>query len=328
MHRYSYAALPLLAFISAMHTYPAHAPAPAIKPGAPIPTGLNKDIYDVRPLLHPARKFFGVFRSGAPKVMKPVDEYAALVGKRPNVIVSYAQWGDEFDSAGVSNAWKSGALTAISWEPKVTPVTSIADGAYDQYIRSYAAAARRLNIPVVISFADEMNGDWESWGTTGTTPQEYVRSWRHIHDVFEQSEAENVIWAWSPNMIKPGTRADLEKFYPGDRYCDWVGIVGYFTDWDPHTFDGLFGDTLAELRRFTQKPNFILETGAMPGRHRASDIAALFSGVSTNPGIIGFAWFDSNSRQDWRLSVNPEGVVAFRRYAQNPLYGFDPREIK
>ncbi|WP_369261340.1 glycoside hydrolase family 26 protein [Streptomyces sp. R35] len=284
--------------------------------------------YDVRPLLKPAKKYFGVSRAEAPHSMKPVDDYAKMVGKRPNLIAYYAAWGDGFDATGVRNAWNSGALSVVSWEPQSLSLTKIADGKSDDYIEKYAKATRRLNLPTVISFADEMNGDWEKWGITETTPREYVRAWRHIHDIFEDVGATNVIWAWSPNIIEPGSHTDLSPFYPGDNYVDWVGLIGYFTDWDPHTFDGLFGPTTTEVRRYSKKPMIVLETGAMPGQRRASHVRALFDGVSAAPDIIGFAWFDYNKRSDWRLSVNPDGLAEFRRLAADRLYGFDVRGVR
>lgn len=284
--------------------------------------------YDVRPLLHPSKKFFGVSRPKAPHSMEPVLDWARKVGKQPNLIVYYAGWGDGFDASGTRNAWNSGAMTVVSWEPRGTTPTRIADGASDSYLRDYAKAVRRLNIPVAISFADEMNGDWEQWGTTGTTPQAYVRAWRHIHDVFEAVGATNVIWTWSPNIVQPGTDKDLSPFYPGDEYVDWVGLIGYFTDWDPHSFDGLFGATLTEIARFSRKPQLLLETAAMPGRHRTQDVRALFQGVTASPDLVGFAWFDYKARADWRLEASPESAAEFRRLGAGDLYGFDVRRVR
>jgi hypothetical protein len=284
--------------------------------------------YDVRPLLQPPKKYFGVSRAEAPNSMRPVYDYAKMVGKKPNLIEYYAAWGDGFDATGVRNAWSAGAMTVVSWEPRNISVTEIANGASDDYLRKYAKAARALNIPFVISFADEMNGNWENWGTAKTTPGEYVRAWRHLHDIFKKAGATNVIWAWSPNIIQPSTHKDLRPFYPGDRYVDWVGVVGYFMDWDPHTFKGLFGPTVAEVRRFSRKPLLVLETGAMPGKHRAGDVRALFDGVSADRDIVGFVWFDHKARDEWRLSANPEGLAEFKRLAANPLYGFDVRKVR
>ncbi|MFJ9552077.1 glycoside hydrolase family 26 protein [Streptomyces erythrochromogenes] len=284
--------------------------------------------YDVQPLLRPPKKYFGVSRPKAPYDMEPVHEWASLVGKNPNLIVYFAGWGDGFDATGTRNAWGSGALTVVSWEPHGTTLAQISEGASDRYIRAYARAVRDLNIPIAISFADEMNGDWERWGASEASPSEYVRAWRHIHTIFADIGATNVIWTWSPNIIQPGTNKDLSPYYPGNKYVDWVGLVGYFTDWDPHSFTGLFGATLTEINRFSGKPLLVLETAAMPGPHRVEDVRALFHGVTTSPGIVGFSWFDHKARADWRLGSSQEGVTEFRRMAANDLYGFDVRKVR
>ncbi|MFJ2753620.1 glycoside hydrolase family 26 protein [Streptomyces sp. NPDC087297] len=244
------------------------------------------------------------------------------------MIVYFAGWGDGFDATATRNAWNAGALTVVSWEPHGTKLARIADGASDRYIRAYAQAVRKLNIPIAISFADEMNGDWEQWGASEAAPRDYVRAWRHIHRVFADAGATNVIWTWAPNIIQPGTHKDLSRYYPGDKYVDWVGLVGYFTDWDPHSFTGLFGATLTEIDRFSRKPRLLLETAAMPGRHRTEDVRALFAGITASPGIVGFSWFDHKARADWRLATSPEGTAEFRRMAANALYGFDVRKVR
>jgi beta-mannanase len=278
-------------------------------------------------LLHPAKKYFGTSVAGAPNSMKPVDDYAGRVGKRPNLIGYYAAWGDGFDISGVRNAWQSGALTVVSWEPFGTSLKEIASGASDPYIKKYATAVRKLNLPVVITFADEMNGFWDRWGTEHTTPEVYVDAWRHIHDVFTEVGAANVIWAWSPNVVNPVKDVPLEPYYPGDAFVDWVGMVGYFTyDDPPDTFAELFGPTIEQVRGFSSKPLIILETAAEPGGRRSADMRQLFEGVSANRDILGFVWFDHKApRADWRLAQGPDGLDEFRRLAADDLYGFDVR---
>jgi hypothetical protein len=92
---------------------------------------------------------------------------------------------------------------ASSWEPYDTSPAAIADGHSDAYITRFARAVRALNVPVVISFGHEMNGNWYPWETTQSTPAEFVAAWRHIHDLFIQAGASNVIWVWNPNIINP-----------------------------------------------------------------------------------------------------------------------------
>lgn len=286
--------------------------------------------YDVRPLIRPAKKYFGVSTAGAPNSMKPVDAFTRKTGKRPNLIGYYAAWGDGFDITGVRNAWRSGALTVVSWEPFDTTLEDIASGWSDDYIQKYARAVRKLNLPVAITFADEMNGAWENWGTEATTPKAYVRAWRHIHDVFQDVGAANVIWAWSPNVVNPVRNVALQPYYPGDAFVDWVGLIGYFTyNEPPDTFDELFGPTMKEVRAFSSKPFILLETAAERGWRRDADVRALVQGAAEHPDVLGFVWFDHvAARADWRLDEGTTTTAEFGRLAADDIYGFDVRKVR
>jgi mannan endo-1,4-beta-mannosidase len=81
-----------------------------------------------------------------------------------------------------------------------------------------------------------MNGNWEKWSpaNNGSTPDPaaFVAAWRHVHDLFVQNGATNVVWVWCPNAtdVPNATSAPWNhwtNYYPGDTYVDWVGIDGY-----------------------------------------------------------------------------------------------------
>ncbi|GAA4067536.1 glycoside hydrolase family 26 protein [Streptomyces shaanxiensis] len=282
--------------------------------------------YDVVPLLKPDKKYFGAAVEGAPNSMKSLDTYTEMVGKQPNLIEYYAAWGDGFDATGVRNAWREGAMTLMSWEPFDTPVADIAAGKSDAYIEEYATAVRKLNLPVVISFADEFNGHWEKWGTKNVTPEDYVAAWRHIHETFIDVGASNVIWAWSPNIVNPVKSVKLKPYYPGDAYVDWVGLIGYWTIEEDGAFDSVFGATRDQVRTFTKKPMILLETAAMAGERRRADIRNLFAGVTADDDMLGFVWFNHKKRADWRLEASPLALKEFKRLAADDSFGFDVRK--
>jgi mannan endo-1,4-beta-mannosidase len=279
--------------------------------------------FDVRPLLAPARKYFGAALDGAPASLGPVEEFATKVGKQPNMLLYYAAWGDQFDAQAVRNARAIGALPVMEWEPFKPSIADIADGISDDYIRKFATAVRALNLPVAISFAHEMNGFWYAWGTEKTSPADFVRAWRRVHDIFLDVGATNVIWVWSPNVVNPVPTVPLTPLYPGDSYVDWIGVVGYYTDSGASTFSTLFGPTTATVREFTGKPILILETGAEDSRRKSQDVADLFSGVAASSDVIGFIWFNYVKRADWRIDSDSSALAQFRKYAQNDFFGFD-----
>ncbi|MET9733742.1 glycosyl hydrolase [Streptomyces sp. NPDC006458] len=297
------------------------------KSGGQVSEGAEESVpYDVMPLLRPEKKYFGAAVEGAPNSMDGYRAYSDMVGKKPNLIEYYAAWGDGFDATGVRNAWGQDALTLVSWEPFDVSLKDIAAGRSDAYLKEYATAVRKLNLPVVISFADEFNGHWEKWGTKYTTPEDFVAAWRHIHEAFIEVGATNVIWAWSPNIVNPVASVRLKPYYPGDGYVDWVGLIGYWTIEQPNAFDSVFGPTRDQVRTFTKKPMILLETAAMPGERRRADIQILFESVAADEDLLGFIWFNHNKRADWRLEASPLALEEFKRLAADDRFGFDVRK--
>ena len=285
--------------------------------------GASAPPFNVTSLLHPAKKYFGVALDKVPDQLGPLDSYTAMVGKQPNLLEYYAEWGAGFDASAVRRAWQNGSLTLMSWEPKSVSLKDIAAGKTDDYLRKYATAVLKLNLPVVIDFADEFNGHWDNWGTQNTTPADYVAAYRHMHDVFGAVGATNVIWAWSPNIINPVKSVKLKPYYPGDAYVDWVGLVGYFTIGTTNTFSTVFGPTIDEVRTFSSKPFIIIETASEAGK--ASDVKALFTGVAGRNDFLGFIWFNYAKLADWRLQAHPAALQEFKRLATDKLFGFDAR---
>jgi mannan endo-1,4-beta-mannosidase len=281
---------------------PASQSAPSRSP-APSPSSLP---YDMSGLLDPTGgKFVGVEAQGAPS-LTPVASFASSLGMRPDLIGQYLAWGSSFDPQAVSAAWAYGALYYIAWEPYDMSLQAIAGGQSDAYITRFARAVRTLNLPVAISFGHEMNGNWYPWGSGQTTAAEFVAAWRHIHDLFIQAGASNVIWVWNPNIVNPVPQVQLGPYWPGDSYVDWVGITGYFPASGPETFASLYGPTMAEVRRFTAKPIIIAETSVETGPSELQAAHSLVAGVKRHPGVLGFIWFDfDKGGVDWQIESRP-----------------------
>ncbi|MGI5377526.1 glycoside hydrolase family 26 protein [Streptomyces sp. CA-251387] len=302
------------------------AAAAAREPAAePSGTGAAKHElpYDVKPLLHPEKDYFGVALDGAPTSMKPVDSFAKTVGKKPNMVGSYSAWGDGFNAEGAQNVFDAGGLLYVSWEPFEPSVARIADGSQDAYIKKYAKSVRDTNVPVAISFGHEMNGHWYPWGTKDTTAEAFVEAWRHIHGLFQEVGATNVIWVWSPNIVNPVPDVKLKSYWPGDAYVDWIGIVGYWAATGAHTWDTLYGPTRRQVAEFTDKPVLISETSAQPGERRRADVRQLLGGVEADDDVIGFLWFNIPKRADWRIQSSPLALAEFKRLIASDAFGFE-----
>jgi hypothetical protein len=288
------------------HTQTAGASGQSGPAGAPAAASPSSLPYNMSGLLDPTGgKFFGVEAQGAP-ALGPVASFASSVGKRPDMVGQYLAWGSSFNPQAVTATWAYGALYYIAWEPYGTSIQAIADGRSDAYITRFAAAVRTLNLPVAISFGHEMNGNWYPWGTNETSAAAFVAAWRHIHDLFIQVGASNVIWVWNPNVINPVPQVQLKAYWPGDSYVDWVGITGYFPTTGTVTFASLYGSTLAEVKQFTTKPIIIAETSVETGPSDIQAVHSLVSGVKRHQDVLGFIWFDYNKNGvDWQIESRP-----------------------
>jgi mannan endo-1,4-beta-mannosidase len=280
---------------------------------APKPSATATPAYDMSALLDPSSgKFLGVEAGGAPASLGPVNAFAAAAARKPNLIGQYIAWNTSFDAPAAAKAWSYGALYYMAWEPYGTSVAAIAAGRSNAYITRFATAVRALNIPVAISFGHEMNGNWYPWGTTGTTPAEFVAAWRIIHGLFTGVGATNVIWVWNPNDIFPVPQVALKPYWPGNAYVNWVGITGYFSPGGPQSFAALFDPTMREIRQFTSEPFLIAETSVQTGSGEVSSMNSLVRGIARHPKVLGFIWFNyDKAGVDWRLQSRPVLRAAF-----------------
>jgi len=238
------------------------------------------------------------------------EKFAAATGTTPTIVETYQRFGQSFDPHLACSIERSSALPLIQLLPRFQPLTAIAAGKYDGYLRRFAGDVRKYRAKVILSFAHEMNGPWFPWGFHQSSPAAFVAAWRHIHDVFTKAGATNVIWLWNVNRKSPAVSGPA-PYWPGARYVTWVGIDAYY-ETPTSTFSNTFNPTLTLIRRFTQAPVLITETAVPKSPHAYAQTQSLFAGVRANPQIIGFVWFDINRRELWKLEPDPGALAAFR----------------
>jgi mannan endo-1,4-beta-mannosidase len=284
------------------------ASAGAANPQVVAPVGPAHHVVSAAALIHPqSGKYFGIEANGAPSSMSPVLAAAANVGYNPNIVGQYVSWKSPFDEAAAANAFNYGALYYMAWEPFDVTVQSIANGGSDAYITKFAEAVRAFGEPISLSFGHEMNGNWYPWGTTGASAADFVAAWRLIHNLFAKAGANNVIWVWNPNIINPVPDVQLQPYWPGNAYVDWVGLTGYFPTTGPDTFEGIYEPTISEVRKFTTKPFIIAETAVESGPSSIDSVHNLINGVKNNSDILGFIWFDyQKDGVDWSVGDRPD----------------------
>jgi beta-mannanase len=171
-----------------------------------------------------------------------------------------------------------------------------------------------------------MNGDWYAWGAAknGEDAGGYVESWRRLHRIFADEGAGNVSWVWSPNWNDSPDEAwnDMQEYYPGDAYVDWVGVSGYnFYRESPST---LFKHVVAAYGG--KKPIMLSETAAIDhgGRSKADWIEDLSAYVRRTPAVGAVVWFDTDVQEDskhnFRFDTSGASLAAYRAMARSSRF--------
>ena len=304
-------------------------------------------------LAAPASRYFGMFTEQAPFNWATFDATSAKIGVQPNLVGYFSGWDETFRANAVTRAWQQGRLPMMTWESRpidagndstVAPAYSLPNiiaGNFDAYLHQYAKDIVATGLPLAIRLDHEMNGVWYPWSETdgagnsinGNNVGDYVKMWRHVHDIFQQEGANKlVIWVWSPNIVnnlpaKHTAPGYLQSLYPGDDYVDWVGLSGYlrppYKSDNDFSFDYTFKASLNQLRALTAKPKILSEVGASEtGGHKATWITSFFNSLAKpeNSDVIGFSWFDLavtsyvegvRATNDWRIDSRADTLAAF-----------------
>ena len=287
----------------------------------------------------PSTIYFGFSPRDWPTSMNAVDQFEQDAGKHVAIIDIYEDWEDDDPPADVlANIHAHGSAVMITWQPKKYgdsdtpdfPLATIAAGDYDARVTRFARDLAALGYPVFLRFAHEMNDDGYSWGvgTHGQTAADYVAAWRHVHDLFTASGANNVIWVWSPYVVSaPGI--DLASIFPGDAYVDWIGIDGYnsalqVSDW--RSFSTIFAPAYQALTQLSARPLMIAETASTEagdgGVMKAAWISEMLqAAIPSMPRIRAIFWYNvSEPPRAWPIESSGAAQSAFADGIASPRY--------
>jgi len=143
------------------------------------------------------------------------DNVKDVYGRNYSAVLAYARSGEQIPDVILSFAKSNNLALQVSWEPSAG-----LEAIQEDSVQAMAAVLRDFGGPVFLRFGGEMNGDWVAWGQQ---PDLYVSKFRLVSSIMKQT-APNVAMVWSPNFVPD---QDLDRYYPGDEYVDWVGINGY-----------------------------------------------------------------------------------------------------
>jgi hypothetical protein len=183
----------------------------------------------------------------------------------------------------------------------------IASGSLDAYIRQYARDLKEFGNPVLVRlFGGEFNGSWWYGQSPRANPSltsgDFVSAWRRVVDIFRQTGALNVSWAWIPNVFPPTSVAwvdpDIAAYYPGDDYVGWVGAdIEDFAA--PNWLDPIYSYATAHAKPFLLAEFGLRFDGSTlsPAQDQAW-LASMFDYFESHPDIKAINYFNYNSRPD------------------------------
>jgi hypothetical protein len=260
------------------------------------------------------------------------------LGRPLAINMHYYHWGWRFPTWSERDDTAARRIPLVSWGRFST--AAIADGSQDRLIERRARSVAAFGAPLFIRWFHEMDGG--NAALDAGSPERFVTAWRHIHSIFLAEGATNAVWAWCPNA-GGFTSGRAQRFYPGDRYVDWICADGY--NWSPLESDGTgggawrsFGDVFSAFYAWASphsKPLMIGETATQEGApgQKAEWIRDMGRDLRTRfPAIEALVWFDAiaPSNQggmfDWRIDSSPTSRSAFRDLARSPY--FDPDTLR
>jgi len=273
--------------------------------------------------LSPRPFWLGIRERGIPGPWTPVNTFTASVGISPQLVLYYSGWLEPFQWSFAQEAHVHHATVIIQIQPW-EDLAAISAGHYDGYLRSFATAVRRFGHPVIIGFGHEMNGRWYPWGYGHQSPTAFVKAWRHVVQLFYRCGARNDTWLWTVSSSGGKHAGPLKPYWPGTKYVTWVGIDGYY--YTRHQdFAHVYGSTISQIRKFTNLPILLAETGIGQIAGQARELPTLFAGIRREH-LLGLVWFDVAQHkglyhQDWRLEGHPAAIAAFRKGVRSVLAG-------
>ncbi|BDG60574.1 beta-mannanase [Caldinitratiruptor microaerophilus] len=272
-------------------------------------------------------------------------EYEKDLGVRFGVLMTYQSFGQPFPTAELEMAARDGRLVMLtlqSWHPverervysePLSLTLRILSGEFDEYLRTYAQAAREWGRPFFFRLDNEMNTDWVPWGAFqyGKDSELYRQAWRYVWEIFRAEGADNAIWVWNPNDTAfPNWKWNHHTVYwPGSRYVDWVGLTAYnLGNSNPgsrwRTFREAYGPPYDEYRRlYPGKPLMITEFASHSGPgDKAQWIRDMFEALKTDFREIKIAvwWNGTEGPRQYRLDSSPESRRAFVEGLRDPYF--------
>ncbi len=239
---------------------------------------------------------FSCYGLKLPETGEGSDEWKAYIDQ----LTEYAEQGGIITaSAHLANPlWKDGDGDKCRgkfggeemWEEMLTEGTELNKIVKEELVidGKFLKELDDKGIPVLYRPLHEANGGWfwfcaRSHEDMDWIAPEYLRRfWRYIYNLYvNEMGIKNLIWVYGPNVSQNtswGTR-DVLYYYPGDEYCDIVGVDWYTAGNYEMNYPGHSYDKLMSCGKITVVSEFGPAGAMRLGTYNSEEQAKVFSSV-------------------------------------------------
>ena len=268
----------------------------AYKNGVSSPTFVTTANINANKLIAPAE---GIYHAAFPDfggtedvvTAARIKDFETLVNK--DIVWAYFSnnWYNNirFPTEEVNTIRSAGIIPFIRMMPRTTfdeggpdpnyTMQKIIDGDFDTDLTQWAVDAASTNIPLLVEFGTEVNGNWFPWNgqyngagetagygdpTLADGSERFRDAYRHIIDICNANGANNITWFFHVDAYSSHASSwnEIANYYPGDNYIDWLGVSVYgpqVKNEDYQEFSEILDDIYPSLSNLSGKPIAILE---------------------------------------------------------------------
>lgn len=275
-----------------------------------------------------------------------IDAWQQESNSEVNIVSFYQAWGPESisnfpDSVLNKLIIEKGIVPMITWEPWTSTFPEFKNdtilgkdrmmlyhiiiGTFDSYLEAYCQKIKSLKGPVFLRFAHEPDNPQYPWSVSGwNTAEEFRGAHRYVVNFFSSRGVSNVAWVWNP-----WDAANVDAYYPGDDFVDWIGITGlnYGTaakDAKWRSISDIYNPFRAKILKYN-KPVMFSEFGSTAyGGDQANWLKDALEKIKGQyPEIKSVTYFYSDKDKNWATAWRPSLKSKFIDWTfQNPKSSF------
>ncbi len=260
-----------------------------------------------------------------------IQRVESQIGRRFAIDHQYYRWDAAIPTDHESWTVAHGRIPFLNWKFPA-PWSSVSDGSQDAWIAARADAFTTFGAPVYLTLHHEPENDVAAYGSRA----DFVAAFRHVVDIFRERGVTNVGFVWTMMAWSFNGRSgeDVDAWYPGNGYVDFVGADGY--NWAPGrmgsawvSFATVFDDTnafaVAHGKAWIAAEYGVQEDPALAG-HKAGWFRDMLTAVRKWSDLKAVLYFDSTKAYRWDTDSSASSANAYRQMANDRWFTLGARQ--